>query len=105
MRRSKPTFVFLWVALACAVAAGACSINSQPVPPGAQAVGEDGGPFSGGGDGAFGDAGAPPKGEDGGITGTPPDAGNETDGGETDAGDGGGDGGGDDAGDDGGDGG
>ncbi len=102
MRHTKPTFVFLWIALVCAVAAAACSINSQPVPPGAQAVGEDGGAF-GGGDGAFSDAGAPPKGSDGGVTSTPPDGGNELDGGETDASDGGD--GGDDAGEDAGDGG
>ena len=74
--RSKSRLVFLWIAIACAVAAAACAINSQPVPPGdVPATDVDGGAFNGGGSDGAKDASTPPNGGDDAGIGAPPDGG------------------------------
>jgi hypothetical protein len=70
---SKTARGFFIAALIGVVTMGACSLNTQPIPPGAQATTADGGSTFGGGAGDLGsDASA---GVDGGTVTTNPEAG------------------------------
>jgi hypothetical protein len=74
MNFRKPTRAFLLAAVVGAVAMGACSLNPQPIPPGAQAEADGGADNFGNGGGSDASVATP---TDSGVAGTPPEAGDD----------------------------